>query len=344
MFGLFDRPKINVKEIGEIHFIETPQETERMFFSPKNFDEYIGQKKVKGILIRYIENINKRNLPFPHTLIHSKPGMGKTTLARIISEMLGKEMEEIISSSLPKQNKNQNILQEKIKNLNGKILFIDEIHSLPRDEVEKIYSMMESFSYNGVEIEPFTLIGATTELGEIIKSKKPFYDRFKLLLELSNYTIPELITISKQYRKEIFPDDEINPKHYTKIAENGRDTPRIVIRLTESTVYFDDDIDEMFKSFDIIYKGYTQKDLKLLEYLSKNKVVGLQGIAAFLDTSKENYLYEIEPYLIKNGIVVRTPRGRGISDYGLSLLRTLKRKTTNGKHISFNIINIKKDL
>jgi Holliday junction DNA helicase RuvB len=201
------------------------------------------------------------------------------------------------------------------------------VHSLPRNEVETIYTMMENFSFQGTPIPPFTLIGATTEMGEIIKNRKPFYDRFKLPLELEDYTKENLITIAKQYKKGMFENDEIEEKNYKLIAENSRNTPRIIIRLVESTVYYRNDIKEVLNNFGIIYNGYTEKDLKLLDYLSKNKIVGLQGISAFLDTSKENYLYEVEPYLIKTETIIRTPRGRGISDYGKTILKQLKEKS-----------------
>jgi len=186
--------------------------------------------------------------------------------------------------------------------------------------------MMENFSLNGISVSPFTLIGATTEIGEILKTRRPFYERFKLPLELEDYTINNLIKIVENYREKLFPDDDLDIEHYKILAQNCRLTPRIAIKLTESLIYFNKNIKEVFNNFGIIIKGYTKKDFKLLEYLSKNKVVGLQGIASYLDTSQENYLYEIEPYLIKTGLIVRTPRGRNISDYGRKLLKQMKGK------------------
>lgn len=337
MFNLFKRTnniyedsppeiiKVNIVNKIILSKVEGKQKkTKKIFYAPSNFSEYIGQKRIKNILSTYIENVKERNLPFPHTLIYGKAGMGKTTLAKIIAKMLGRDMVEVISSSLPKD---EHVLQETVRKLNGKILFIDEVHSLPRSEVETIYTMMESFEFEGTPISPFTLIGATTEIGEIIKNRKPFYDRFKLPLELEDYTIGNLITITKQYKKGLFEDDEITNENYRIIAENCRNTPRIAIRLVESTVYYNNNIKEVLKNFGIIHKGYNQKDLKLLDYLSKNNIVGLQGIASFLDTSKENYLYEIEPYLIKTGIIIRTPKGRGISEYGKTILVQLKEKS-----------------
>lgn len=318
--------EIEVKMVDKIILIKMKGEQkqeQKIFYEPSNFKEYIGQKKIKNILSVYIQNVNKRGIPFPHTIISGKAGMGKTTLAKIIAKMLGKELVEVISSSLPKD---KNVLQETVKKLNGKILFIDEIHSLPRKEVETIYTMMERFTFEGNPISPFTLIGATTELGEIIKSRKPFYDRFKLPLELEDYTKSNLITIARQYKEGLFENDKVGEEIYKLIAENSRNTPRIIIRLVESTIYYKNDILKVLNNFGIIYNGYTQKDLKLLEYLSENKIVGLQGISAFLDTSKENYLYEIEPYLIKTGTIIRTPRGRGISNYGRKILKQLKEK------------------
>jgi len=314
---------IKVNKIDRINLVKIKEIVTHNIFTPSNFNEYIGQDKVKHILSKYIESTKSRNIIFPHTIISSKAGMGKSTLAKIIAKSLNKELVEIISSSIVKD---KNVLQNIVLGLEGKILFIDEIHSLPRKEAETIYTLMENFTFNDKKY-PFTLIGATTEVGEVIKTKKPFYDRFKLPLELEDYTYKNLITIAKQYREEVFKQDKIKENNYKLIAENSRYTPRILIRLLESVIYFNEDIDRVLDSFNIIYNGYTQKDLKLLEYLSKNKIVGLQGIASFLDTSKENYLYELEPYLIKENVIIRTPRGRSISDNGLKILKQLREKT-----------------
>lgn len=294
-----------------------------LIFRPNTFDQYIGQTYAKDILRRYIYAMLKRNQILPHVLIHGKAGMGKTTLARIIAKELGVSIIELITSELY-------IFQEilpKIRATNGGILFLDEIHSLNRDNAEKFYSIMEDFTFNGQSVPPFTLIGATTELGEIIKNRKPFYDRFKIIIELEDYKQDELVTIAKQYSQTVFPIELVPEPIYASLAENSRNTPRHLIRLLEATIYFDMDLPKVLQSFRILKKGYTEKDLKILKYIVQNdKGVGLQGLASYLDTSTANYLHEIEPYLLMNNAILRTPRGRKITQAGMNLITELERR------------------
>jgi len=318
---IFRRLKIKATKVRSTENM-TPSKTSSPFI-PTGFQEYIGQEKAKLIIQNYIRATTERKAVFPHCLIHGKAGFGKTTLANIIIRALGKEGEIVVASSV------EDNLMDMLINLENKILFIDEIHSLARSQVEQLYQAMESFSLNGQSIPPFTLIGATTELGEIIKDRKPFYDRFKIILELEDYTQGELTKIGTQFQEHSFPQEPLTSEIMEQIAINSRLTPRAVIRLTEATVYFKGDLATVLQNFNILYNGYTDKDLLILQYLSKTNVVGLQGIASYLDTSVDNYLYEIEPYLIKTELIIRTPRGRAISDKGRKLVPLLvKRKAS----------------
>ncbi|KKL59602.1 hypothetical protein LCGC14_2213690 [marine sediment metagenome] len=291
----------------------------KFIYRPKTFSEYIGQKNVKRILENYIRGINERELVFPHTIIHGPPGFGKTTLAKIIANELQVNWTENIASQMKEIDK----VLAAINSLDGGLLFLDEIHSMSREEVERLYPIMEDFQFGGTALEPFTLVGATTELGEILKNRRPFYDRFKIILELEDYTLIDLIKMGSQYKSRMFPNDGLNSSNYRILAENCRGTPRTLIRLLEATIYFRGDIDEVLKCFGILYKGFTLKDLKVLKYLANEKIVGLQGLASYLGTSTENYLYEIEPYLVKNGLISRTPRGRRITEIGVKLAKEL---------------------
>jgi len=291
-------------------------------FRPKTFKEYIGQEKIKQILMKYIKGTKKRNLPFPHTLISGKAGMGKTTLAQVIANELNKILVEAITSEIIEIEK----LKELIIRCDGNILFLDEIHALPRNIGESMYPIMEDFKYEGFRVKPFTLIGATTELGEILRNRKPLYDRFKIILELEDYTEEEIVKILNQYKEKIFKVEKLCQEVYEIIAKNSRVTPRHAIRLLEATIYFEGNVKEVLRNFNIIKDGYTKKDLEILKYIASNeKGVGLQGIAMFLDTSTINYLYEIEPFLLKNGLIVRTPRGRKITLKGLKKIMELEK-------------------
>ncbi len=290
-------------------------------FRPKNFSEYIGQSRVKELLSKQIEGVKKRKRIFPHTLLYGEAGKGKTTLAKIIANELKVNFVECIAGDLEELDD----LKNRLSKVNGGVLFQDEIHSLPRDISEKMYPILEDFKYENFNFKPFTLIGATTEVGELLENKKPFYDRFKIKLELEDYEKEDLIKIAEQYKNNVFMNDKLTRKHYETLAENCRGNPRALIGLLESVIYFDGDIDSVLYNFGIISNGYTEKDLKLLKYISLNeKGVGLQGIASYLGTYPKNYIYEIEPFLLKNGLIMRTPKGRKITVKGLKKIEELE--------------------
>ena len=289
-------------------------------FRPTTFADYIGQEKAKNILKAYIKGTKEREKIMPHVLIHGKAGCGKTTLAKIIAAELGVMIKESITSGF-----DLSTLSDTLREVENSILFLDEIHGLPREGAEQLYSAMEDFQVDGYNIGEFTLIGATTELGEIIKDRRPFYDRFKIIIELEDYEPKDLATIAKQYKEKTFPDDVMTDEVLAKIGRNSRGTPRTAIRLTEATIYLGGDLDQVLDNYSIIKDGFTLKDLKVLEYVGQNENgVGLQGLASYLQTSTENYTYEIEPYLLQQGLILRTPRGRKITDNGLKKIKELK--------------------
>ncbi len=291
-------------------------------FRPTNFEEYIGQIKAKEILKHYIDFSKERGKIFPHTLLVASAGYGKTTLARIIAKELEVKFKEIITSEVEDFREILDILRK----LEGGILFLDEIHSLERNTAEKFYTIMEDFTHENKNIEPFTLMGATTELGELIETRKPFIDRFLLSLTLEDYNNQDLVKIGKQYNEKMYGNDILENKTIEIIAENSRGTPRTVIRLLEACIRFDGRIREVLKNFGIVKKGFTNNDIKVLKYiLSNEKGVGLQGISAYLGISTSNYLYSIEPYLLRNNMILRSPRGRKITGAGINFIKTIKR-------------------
>lgn len=290
---------------------------ENKIFRPKVLSEYIGQKNIKEIINSYINAIKEKNLVFPHILISGAPGYGKTTLALIIINLLNKKFYQTIGSNISNDFNFINIINK----LEGGSLYIDEIHALERNMVEKLYPLMEDFK----DIQPFTLIGSTTELGSMIKDREPFVDRFKLLIELENYNIEDLVKIACQYKNKVFENENINNSIYLKLAQNCRNTPRLLLRLLEATIYFNGEINKVLKSFGIIKNGLNIKDFKVLEYINSNSSgVGLNSIALYINTSQENYLYSIEPYLLQNGLITRTHKGRKITEKGKIILEELK--------------------
>ena len=282
-------------------------------FNPLSFDSYIGQERTKNILKSYIQGVRQRDRIFPHVIISGSAGCGKTALARILAKELDVPFVEMMTGDIGDSFD----VELKIEEAEGGILFLDEVHGVQRGVVEGIYTMMQDFLHEGMPIKPFTLIGATTELGEIIKTRKPFYDRFKIPIELDEYTPKELSLIAKQYRENTFLQDILPGEVYDVIGHNCRKTPRIAIKLVEATVYLNGNINQTLRNFSIIKDGFTDKDLYILKYIAENeKGVGLQGIGSFLGTSPDNYLYQIEPFLLQNGLILRTSRGRTISERG----------------------------
>ena len=286
-------------------------------FRPQTFSQYIGQTEAKENLSAYIENMKKRQQVMPHTLIYGSAGTGKTTLARIIANELGVKFYELISSKITDINEIVNIIQE----LNGGILFADEIHGLERNTAELFYPIMEDFKFGDIELPKFTLIGATTEIGEILKTRKPFYDRFKIKQELEDYTAEDLECIIRQYKLKTFPDDIVDENIIKTVASNCRGIPRRAISLLENCIYLGLDIDNTLKNNQIVKDGVTKKDVKILTLLSKYpKGLGLLTLSAYLDMNQSNYLEQYENFLMKNEYMIKGNRGRIISDKGIKLL------------------------
>lgn len=319
-----ERNITNNEELEEPKIVVADLKDSKYLFRPKEWSEYVGQDNAKEILKAWIDGTKARSRVFPHTIIYGPAGCGKTTLAKIISSKLNVSFKEILSRNI----KNVQEIFDVIKSINGGVLFLDEVHALNREMVEPLYPIMEDFIYkNSYQLKPFTIIGATTEAGEIVDKIKPFFQRFKLPIELSDYSDTEIKKIIKQYVGKTFPSDFIEDKVYKVISENAKRTPRVAITLIESAIYLNGNIDMVLNSYNIIYKGFTKKDYNYLRYLERNaRGVGLNNIASFMNTSKQNVISEIEPYLIRNEIITTASRGRTLTEKGKILLQTLKQK------------------
>lgn len=309
---------------------DTKEEKNSGVYRPLTFNDYIGQKKAKKILQSFMNGTQKFGVVYPHTIIHGNAGCGKTTLAKIIANELNVEFKEMLAQDVPIEE-----FLHSIKEVNGGVIFLDEIHRMNRDTVEQLYTIMEDFEWNGQKVPEFTLIGATTEIGEIIKNRKPFFERFGIIIELQDYSIDDMFTLLYKYSEKSFNKyQNLQVSDYKEdiktISENCRSTPRKGIRLINYMFYSQQKVVEVLKDNKIISGGFTEKDLQVLKYLHKiNKPIGVDTLSLYLNIPKTSYSYEIEPYLIKTGCLIRSSRGRIITQKGVKKMKKLEKIIKN---------------
>jgi len=304
---------------------------------PSSFDEYIGQEKIKKNLQVFIQAAQKRSECLDHILFFGPPGLGKTTLAHIISN----EMRANIKITAAPMIEKSGDLAAILTNLQeGDILFIDEIHRLSPAIEEILYPAMEDFRLDiiigsgpaaqtiKIDLPRFTLIGATTRAGMI---SSPLRDRFGMHFRLQFYTKDELATIivkaSKKLDKFCLEDASL------EMARRSRGTPRIALRLLKRIRDFADVENEEtiskaraqygLNELGVNDLGFDELDLSYLELLlqTKGRPLGLNTIAAALSEDEGTIEDVIEPYLLANGYIERTARGRLVTPKTYELFR-----------------------
>lgn len=297
---------------------------------PRQLSDYIGQEKAKGNLKIYIEAAKLRNESLDHVLLYGPPGLGKTTLSNIIAAEMGVNIRVTSGPAIEKQGD----LAALLTNLaEGDVLFIDEIHRLPRQVEEILYPAMEDFALDiiigkgpaarsiRIDLPHFTLIGATTRAGQL---STPLRDRFGVLLKLELYTPDELAAIVR--RSAGILDLPISNDGAYEIASRSRGTPRIANRLLKRVRDFaqiqgngriDSDIANFaLASLEIDQLGLDHIDRKMLEAIIKlydGGPVGLETLAATLGEESITLEDVYEPYLMQIGFLSRTPRGRCVT-------------------------------
>lgn len=294
---------------------------------PLSMDEYVGQKKAKENLRVFIESAKMRNEPLDHVLLHGPPGLGKTTLAGIIAAEMGVTMRKTSGPAIEKPKD----LAALLTNLNeNDILFIDEIHRMNRSIEEILYPAMEDKQIDIIigqgptatsiclELKNFTLVGATTRSGQL---SSPLRDRFGIDLKLELYT-PEELQLIIERSAEIL-GVAIEPEGAYEIASRSRGTPRIANRMLKrvrdfAQVYGDGTItrdiaDHALTRLEIDKCGLDAIDRRLLTSIIENYgggPVGLETIAATINEEAVTVEDVCEPYLMQQGYLTRTPRGR----------------------------------
>ena len=316
----------NLERIIDATVRKEEEESEKSL-RPHRFEEYMGQEEIKKNLKVFIQAAKQRQEPLDHILFYGPPGLGKTTLAGIIAYEMGVHMKVTTGPAIERPGDIAAILNNLSE---GDVLFIDEIHRLNRQVEEILYPAMEDYAIDimigkgasarsiRLDLPKFTLVGATTRAGLL---SAPLRDRFGVIQHLEFYTPEELQTIIVQSAKKL--DVEIEPEGAAELAKRSRGTPRLANRLLKrvrdfAQVKYDGVITKEVASFaldllEVDRCGLDKNDrLILLTIIQKfgGGPVGLETLAAAVGEDSGTIEDVYEPYLVKNGFLNRTPKGR----------------------------------
>ncbi len=313
---------------GDLSHSEREQEAQ---LRPQNFKEFIGQKKVVDNIDLMVKSALVRKAAMDHVLLSGPPGLGKTSLAMLIAKALGSELHVVSGPAIEKKGD----LAAVLTNMKARdVLFIDEIHRMHITVEEILYSAMEDFRLDiligqgasartmQIDLMPFTLIGATTRSGLL---SNPLRDRFTAHLNFDYYepdTISEIVMNNS--RKMAIT---LNTESKNEIAKRSRGTPRIANRILRRVRDFAlvngttsvgmKEVEAALSLLDIDHLGLDSMDRKILTVMKNyysGGPVGIEALSATLGEDKQTIEEVYEPYLLKQGLILRTPRGRVLSD------------------------------
>jgi len=310
---------------------------EEVSLRPSSWDEYIGQGQIKKNLKVFIEASKKREEALDHILFFGPPGLGKTTIANLIATEMNAQIK---TTSAPMIEKSGDLAAILTNIEEGDILFIDEIHRMSPAIEEILYSAMEDFRLDiiigsgpaaqtvKIELPRFTLIGATTRAGML---SHPLRERFGMHFRMQFYIAEELAEIIRLASIKL--DKVTNDDAAHEIAKRSRGTPRLALRLLRRVRDFSEVANEervllkttkyALNQLGVNDLGFDEEDIRLLEFLisSKGRPMGLSTIAAALSEDEGTIEDVLEPYLLANGYIERTARGRVATEKSYSYFR-----------------------
>ena len=298
---------------------------------PKSFGEYIGQKDVKEMVEIAVKAAKMRNESLDHVLLYGPPGLGKTTLAQVIANELGVNIKSLSGPTIERTGDLAAILTSLEP---GDVLFIDEIHRLPKIVEEILYSSMEDYVIDivvgkdsgaksiRVDLAPFTLIGATTRFGDLTG---PLRDRFGIVHKLEFYSDQDLEVICQRTAK--IYECQTEPQAIIELAKRSRGTPRIVNRLFRRVRDYADILSDGYITLEVTRTALSKLKIDELGLDNKDREyllgiiekyhggpVGLDTIATSISEDAGTLEDVYEPFLIQKGFISRTPRGRVVTE------------------------------
>lgn len=289
-------------------------------FRPKTLEQYVGQENAKELIRLNLKKI--MTIKATHFIISGTQGTGKSTLAYILAHHLDYKIHTYIGGSFTMENLNKFL----IENEEGKphILFIDEIHSLSKEMAEFMYPLLEDFllPIGDVKVRDFVFIGATTEKNTLQKKFSPLVDRCGCQVNLTCYQAEDIKLILKQYNAQTYKEN-VPEEVYDTLSVNTRFNPRNSIAL------FDDymvckNIKKVLEAHRVVKNSLTTDDVRILEHLIEiNKPVGVETLAIIIQQTRQDYQLLQEGFLIQQGYISRTSRGRVATEKARLLLQEI---------------------